>query len=68
MSTRWPYDYLSYDFSNRSREIVDLFVAACARVGVRCRLTGPSRRGLWGVRINRRPSMELMVANVGLKA
>jgi hypothetical protein len=27
-----PHEYLSYDFSNMSKDIVDLFVEACARV------------------------------------
>ena len=62
-----PYEYLSYDFANMSREIVDLFVGACERVGVQYRLTGPSRRGIWRVRINRRAGVALMLEHVGLK-
>jgi hypothetical protein len=29
-----PYEYLSYDFSNKSKDIIDLFVDACDRVSV----------------------------------
>jgi hypothetical protein len=61
-----PYEYLSYDFSNMSTEIVELFVRACERVGVVTRVNR-SRRGLWDVRINRRPSVALMLDHVGLK-
>jgi hypothetical protein len=62
-----PYEYLSYQFSNMSKDIVDLFVEACDRVGVFTRVNC-SRRGLWDVRINRRASVELMLADVGLKS
>jgi hypothetical protein len=61
-----PYEYLSYHFANMSKDIIDLFVQACERVGVFTRLT-VDRRGLWNVRINRRESVDLMRANVGLK-
>jgi hypothetical protein len=61
-----PYEYLSYDFSNRSRDIVDLFVNACDEVGVFTRVTGTRDRG-WSVRINRRASVALMQENVGQK-
>jgi hypothetical protein len=47
------YEYLSYDFSNISNDIVDLFVEACNRVGVFTRATGGGNRR-WRVRINRR--------------
>jgi len=64
-----PYEYLSYDFSNKSREIVELFAAACDLLGVEYRLTGAnSRRGLWDVRINRRASVALMLDHVGMKS
>lgn len=62
-----PYEYLSYDFSNKSGDIVELFVGACDRVGVEYRATFNERRGLWHVRINRRASVALMLEHVGLK-
>lgn len=61
-----PYEYLSYDFANMSKDIVGLFVDACDRVGVFTRVTCNSR-GRWSVRINRRPSVALMLDHVGLK-
>ena len=61
-----PYKYLSYGFSNMSRDIIDLFLTTCHRVGVRTRCNRDSR-GLWHVRINRRASVALMLTNVGLK-
>lgn len=56
-----PYEYLSYDFSNRSSDILDIFSATCTLVGVE------HRRYERRVRIYRRPSVALMKANVGLK-
>jgi hypothetical protein len=56
------YAYLSYEFSNRSAQIRELFMDACDRVGVEYR---PYARY---VRIYRRPSVALMQENVGLKA
>jgi hypothetical protein len=56
------YEYLSYDFSNRSADILDLFVEACDAVGVQC------RRYERHIRIYRRPSVAAMVEHVGLKA
>ena len=61
-----PYEYLSYDFSNMSTDIVDLFLAACDRVGVFTRVNR-NNRGLWDVRINRRESVARMREHVGLK-
>ena len=61
-----PYEYLSYQFSNMSGDIVGLFVDACSAVGVFTRLNCDAR-GRWDVRINRRASVELMVEHVGLK-
>jgi hypothetical protein len=61
-----PYEYVSYDFSNKSRQIVDLFVRACDRVDVDSRVTGRSG-GAWRVRINRRGSVVRMLEQVGLK-
>jgi hypothetical protein len=60
-----PYEYLSYDFTNYSTDIADLFVEACGRVGVEYRRT--NYRGAWKIRINRRPSVALMLEHVGRK-
>jgi Homeodomain-like domain-containing protein len=60
-----PYEYLSYDFTNKSDDIVDLFTYACELVGVDYRRT--IYRGAWKVRVNRRRSVALMLDNVGLK-
>ena len=62
-----PYEYRSYEFSNKSKHIVDLFVAACEQVGVYTRVNCRAR-GQWDVRINRRASVALMLERVGLKA
>jgi Homeodomain-like domain/LAGLIDADG-like domain len=56
------YAYLSYEFSNRSPQIRDLFMNACEHVDVEYRAY---RRY---VRIYRRPSVALMEQHVGLKA
>lgn len=56
-----PYRYLSFQFSNKSDDIRDLFIAACLRVGVSAR---PAQDY---VRINRRECVEKMVAHVGVK-
>jgi hypothetical protein len=61
-----PYEYLSYEFCNMSEDIVRLFINACDRVDVFTRVNC-DRRGRWDVRINRRPSVALMQANVGVK-
>ncbi|MDX6583167.1 MAG: hypothetical protein QOI10_2351 [Solirubrobacterales bacterium] len=61
------YEYLSYDFSNRSEDIARMFTAACDRVGVRYRLTNQRDRRIWDIRINRRESVALMKRHVGLK-
>ena len=62
-----PHGYLSYEFSNMSHDIAQLFVQACDRVGVRTRLNRDGR-GRCSVRINRRESVALMIDNVGLKS
>jgi hypothetical protein len=62
-----PYEYLSYEFSNASKDIVGLFIKACDQVGVFTRATRVST-GQWKVRINRRESVALMVEHVGLKS
>jgi len=62
-----PYEYLSYDFSNMSKAIVDLFTAACDLVGVAYRVANGNAQGLWDVRINRRASVAAMLEHVGRK-
>jgi hypothetical protein len=61
-----PYEYLTYDFSNKSDDIVRLFTAACNLVGIKHRIT--CWKGSWRVRINCRNSVEHMLGNVGLKS
>lgn len=56
-----PYEYLSYEFSNRSADILDLFARTCESVNVEY------RRYQRSIRIYRRASVALMEANVGLK-
>jgi hypothetical protein len=56
-----PYEYVSYDFTNHSADILRLFAHTCDLVGVEYRVY--SKR----VRIYRRASVELMLAHVGLK-
>jgi hypothetical protein len=55
------YEYLSYDFTNRSAEIRELFARVCASVGVECRPTGDR------VRIYQRASVRLMREHIGTK-
>jgi Homeodomain-like domain len=55
------YEYLSYEFSNRSSDILDLFGRTCETVGVEY------RRYAKAIRIYRRPSVGLMETHVGLK-
>jgi hypothetical protein len=62
-----PYEYLSYQFANRSKDIVNLFVSTCRQVGVETRMN-ETRRGLYDVRICRRASVSLTQRNVGLKS
>jgi Homeodomain-like domain len=63
-----PYEYLSYDFSNLSKDIVYLFARACDLVGISdYRLTSGNSRGRWDVRINCRESVARMLEHVGLK-
>lgn len=56
-----PYEYLSYEFTNHSSEILGLFCHTLDAVGVRY------RRYERQVRINRRASVALVEANVGIK-
>src|SRR5215208_4202092 len=62
-----PYEYLSYDFTNHSKDIVDLFTATCDLVGLRDYRVNCYRRA-WKVRINRRGSVARMVSHVGVKS
>jgi hypothetical protein len=62
------YEYLSYQFSNMSADLIRLFVEACTRVGVTTRVNQSRRTGIWDVRINRRGSVALMEEHVGLKS
>ena len=55
------YAYESYDFSNLSSDILDLFAATCDAVGVEY------RRYRISVRIYRRASVALMLEHVGRK-
>jgi hypothetical protein len=55
------YEYVSYDFSNRSADILDLFAWACGLVGVEL------RRYEHRIRIYRRGSVALMLDHVGTK-
>lgn len=55
------YSYLSYEFSNRSQDILDMFGRTCLCVGVEY------RRYAKAIRVYRRPSVALLEANVGLK-
>jgi hypothetical protein len=56
------YEYESYEFANRSRDILGLFAATCSSVGVE------HRRYDRCVRIYRRASVALMLEHVGRKA
>jgi hypothetical protein len=56
------YEYLSYQFTNLSQDILDLFVATCEGLGLR------PRRTLRYVRLNRRQDVARLLAHVGKKA
>jgi hypothetical protein len=56
-----PYEYLSYDFTNRSAGILDLFATTCESVGVEY------RRYERHIRVYRRASVALLEAHVGTK-
>jgi hypothetical protein len=56
------YEYLSYDFTNRSPHIRELFARVCDSVGVDCR---PAQDR---VRIYRRAGVELLREHVGIKS
>jgi hypothetical protein len=55
------YEYLSYDFKNKSADILGLFTDACELAGV------AYRRYVGHVRIYRRESVALMLQHVGRK-
>jgi hypothetical protein len=55
------YEYVSYDFANRSADILGLFTHACELVGVQY------RRYARHIRIYRRASVALMLEHVGIK-
>jgi hypothetical protein len=56
-----PYEYLSYQFSNHSSDILDLFAWTCRAVGIEY------RRYATEIRVYRRASVTLLEANVGIK-
>lgn len=56
-----PYKYLSYQFSNHSSDILDLFCVACDRADLQY------RRYARSVRINRRSSVARLKAKIGVK-
>lgn len=56
------YEYVSYEFSNASADIRELFVRTCAGVGVQTRVYGQK------IRICQRPSVALMLEHVGVKS
>jgi hypothetical protein len=56
------YEYVSYEFSNLSRDIVDLFVATCEGVGLH------PRRYRRYVRLYRRDDVAQLLENVGTKS
>jgi hypothetical protein len=56
------YEYLSYEFANRSSDILDLFERTCLELGLR------PRRYARSIRLNRREDVARMVAHVGVKS
>ena len=56
-----PYEYLSYQFSNHSPDILDLFCWACDLVGLEY------RRYAQAVRVNRRRSVARLKDEIGVK-
>jgi hypothetical protein len=55
------YEYVSYDFRNRSSDILDLFSATCDLVGVE------HRRYAERIRVYRRASVALLMDEIGVK-
>lgn len=56
-----PYEYLSYQFANRSDAILDLFAEVCEMIGLR------PRRTVRQVRINRREDVAALLPHVPAK-
>lgn len=56
-----PYEYVSYEFSNLSSDIVDLFVGTCEGLGLR------PRRYARYVRLYRREDVARLLQEVGTK-
>jgi hypothetical protein len=56
------YEYLSYEFSNRSSDIADLFVSTCESVGLR------PRRYPRYIRLYRREDVARLLEEVGTKS
>ena len=56
-----PYEYLSYDFSNRSGDILDLFADTCRQLGLQ------PRRYAKHVRLDRREDVGRLLEHVGIK-
>ena len=61
-----PYSYRSYEFSNYSSDIADLFARACDLVGIRYR-RNVGRHGSAKFRINRRDDVGVLLRTVGIK-
>lgn len=65
------YEYLSFEFTNLSDDLIRLFADACELVDVTCRayiprtVGGKRRKGQ--VRMNRRDAVALFVKHVGIK-
>ena len=57
-----PYEYLSYDFANWSRDILDAFVETCESLGLR------PRRYARHVRLYRREDVRRLREHVGIKS
>jgi hypothetical protein len=56
-----PYEYLSYDFTNHSSDILELFVSTCASLGLR------PRRYAVHARLCKRADVALLIEHVGTK-
>jgi hypothetical protein len=56
-----PYEYLSYDFANRSTDILDSFEATCTAIGLR------ARRYARHIRLHRRADVALLLHHAGMK-
>ena len=61
-----PYSYPSYEFSNYSSHIADLFAETCDAVGIEYR-RNRGRHASAKFRINRRESVEVLLRAVGPK-